>query len=392
MKHPQISLIAIYNTKENPNEFINALIEQSFSDMEIICICNTTDEKAREIIQNTASKKEKIKLLNLPDLQDELSLKQAGLGVAEGDFICFLKQNEIISRDFVKDLYIASISGKKIELKENHLYRRTFLENDEEITQLTENSIKFELDKYFGIINQQKNTIKDEFNKFYQSNIETIKNSNYELTCRFNQLEKLFYEKDFQNNLQIKDYINSLKETSDNDKKQIYNDISKVYEYITSEINQKGSEINKVYEEITKNYHYTEQLISDKSAEFSLNKGNDNDAIWKKLNELEKEISFRYSNIKHLLDNGLDEIKSGVNSSLSPSKFITDNIDKIYSRINDTSVLFYKELSDIYKELNEKLAEENKKNKYYTDTKISELRDEFNLKIQELKEELGKQL
>ncbi|MCD7779528.1 MAG: hypothetical protein LUH05_02520, partial [Candidatus Gastranaerophilales bacterium] len=199
-------------------------------------------------------------------------------------------------------------------------------------------------------------------------------------------------QKDFQNNLQNKDYINSLKETSNNDKKQIFNDISKVYEYITSEINQKGSEINKVYEEITKNYHYTEQLISDKSAEFSHYKENDNDAIWKKLNELEKEISFRYSNIKHLLDNGLDEIKSGVNSSLSPSKFITDNIDKIYSRINDTSVLFYKELSDIYKELNEKLTEENKKNKYYTDTKISELRDEFNLKIQELKEELGKQL
>lgn len=389
MKQPKISLIVIYNNAGNLKECLESILKQTFSDFEVICVNNASSDNAEEIVKEFAKKDERFKLINLSSNNEVKLAKQIGLGVAGGDFVCFIDGGDVISENFVKNLYFSVLPSDKIEPENNHLYRRTFLENDNDIIQIIQDKLKSEIVKTEEIIQQQKEEINKEFDKFYRTNIETIKNSSYEVTCRFNQLEKLFYDKDYQNNKKIENIIEELKNNNQENTKQIYEDISKIYDYINSEINKKGCEINTVYEEISKNYHYTEELVSNKKSEVSEIYNNDKNAIWQKMYDLEKEIIVRYVTIKRLLDTQIDELNAPNNSEYT-SKKLSESLDKIYSRLNDTSTMFYEELSKFYRELNDKLLKQQEKEKTAFENQIALLRNEFDAKIEALKNELKK--
>lgn len=398
MKSPKVSIILIYDKQDNLKECLSSLINQSFKDIEIICINNASKDEAENIVKEVALKEERIKLICLPISEDNISAKKIALGVAGGDFVCFVNTNEIYDTDFVKNLYLESIEEQVINTKENHFYRRNFLENDEEITQLISDKVDQEIQKYKSVINNQNDLIKNEFNNFYQNNLETIKNNSYEILCRFNHLEKVFYDKDYQNQIKNNELLNEVSSKSEDLTKQIYDDIAKVYDYINSEINKKAMEINRVYDEISKNYQYTEKLISDKNNETSSLINNGKDDIWNKLSELEKEIIVRYVNLKRLLDIQIDEVDSKVkalNSGNLPEynlldleKTVSVNLDKMYLHMNNTSSIFYEELTKIYKEMNEKLCQKSEEIKYFLEQKITELRNEFDEKLNTLKKEI----
>ena len=398
MKSPKVSLILIYKNQNNIKECLNSLIFQSFKDFEIICINNASKDDAESIVKELSNKDERVKLISLPIYNDNIAAKKIALGIASGDFVCFVNSFEIYDNDFVKDLYLKSIEENVINTKENHFYRRSFLENDEEIAQLISDKVDQEIQKYKSVINNQNDLIKNEFNKFYQNNVETIKNNSYEILCRFNQLEKVFYDKDYQNQIKNNELLNEVSSKSEDLTKQIYDDIAKVYDYINSEINKKGMEINRVYDEISKNYQYTEKLVFDKNNETSSIINNGKDDIWNKISELEKEIIVRYVNLKRLLDIQIDEVDSKLkalnNGSLSEYKVIdiektvTESIDKMYEHMNNISSIFYEELTKIYKEMNEKLCQKSEENKYFLEQKITELRNEFDEKLKNLKKEI----
>ncbi len=394
MRQPKVSLILIYDKQDNLKECLNSILVQSFNDIEIICINNASKDDAGNIAQEISLKDERIKLIGLPIANDNISAQKIALGVAGGDFICFINSNEIYDADFVRDLYLKSVEENVINTKENHFYRRSFLENDEEIAQLISDKVDQEIQKYKSVINNQNDLIKNEFNRFYQNNVETIKNNSYEILCRFNQLEKVFYDKDYQNQIKNNELLNEVNSKNEGLIKQIYEDIAKVYDYINSEINKKGTEINHIYDEISKNYQYTEKLISDKNNETSSMINNGKDDIWNKLYELEKEIIVRYVNLKRLLDLQIDEIKALSNGNLQEynvidiGKTVSENIDKMYQHMNNTSSIFYEELTKIYKELNEKLSQKSEEDKYFFEQRIIELRNEFDEKLNTLKKEI----
>lgn len=398
MKSPKVSLILIYDKQDNLRECLNSLIMQSFKDIEIICINNASKDEAENIVKELSLNEERIKLICMPMPEDNISAKKIALGVAGGDFVCFVNSSEIYDTDFVRELYLKSIEENLINTKENHFYRRSFLENDEEIAQIINDKVNQEIQKYKSVIDNQNDSIKNEFNKFYQNNVETIKNNSYEILCRFNQLEKVFYDRDYQNQIKNNELINEVSSKNQDLTKQIYDDIAKVYDYINSEINKKGMEINRVYDEISKNYQYTEKLVFDKNNETSSIINNGKDDIWNKISELEKEIIVRYVNLKRLLDIQIDEVDSKLkalnNGSLSEYKVIdiektvTESIDKMYEHMNNISSIFYEELTKIYKEMNEKLCQKSEENKYFLEQKITELRNEFDEKLKNLKKEI----
>ena len=398
MKSPKVSLILIYDKQDNLKECLNSLIMQSFKDIEIICINNASKDEAENIVKELSLNEERIKLICMPMPEDNISAKKIALGVAGGDFVCFVNSSEIYDTDFVRELYLKSIEENLINTKENHFYRRSFLENDEEIAQIINDKVNQEIQKYKSVIDNQNDSIKNEFNKFYQNNVETIKNNSYEILCRFNQLEKVFYDRDYQNQIKNNELINEVSSKNQDLTKQIYDDITKVYDYINSEINKKGMEINRVYDEISKNYQYTEKLVFDKNNETSSIINNGKDDIWNKMSELEKEIIVRYVNLKRLLDIQIDEVDSKLkalnNGSLSEYKVIdiektvTESIDKMYEHMNNISSIFYEELTKIYKEMNEKLCQKSEENKYFLEQKITELRNEFDEKLKNLKKEI----
>lgn len=387
MNKPKISVIIIYNNKTNLENCLNSVLNQSFPNLEIICVNNAAKDDAADIVKKAAKKDGRIKLIELPIVNDISFAQRAALGVAEGDYVYFINPEKELALDSLMDAYINNSIKENIKIQNNHLYRRNFLENDDEITGLIKEKIEQELKQYTETIKEQKEELQKNFDDFYQINADNIKNSAYELTCRFNQLEKNFYEKDYQYNEKVQNTLKELNTQNDEAARKIREDISKVYDYVTSEINKKGNDINKVYEEITKNYHYTEDLIEEKKKELLNISDNRNENLTNKFAEIEKELTLRYVNLKRLMDMQLDDILLKVNSSAdetednaSLNKSLSDNIDKMYTQINKMSSSFYEELSKMYKDMNNKFIQAKEEYNYELEKKLSEVKNEVNSK------------
>ncbi len=407
MEQYRVSAVLVYeNNEKTINDSIDSILSGAFPNIELICVNNGSADGSEEVVRKISEKDSRVKLIKLPRKTDLSSARQAGLGVAEGKFIVFLSAGGALNVDIVNELYYKPLT--EYSIKDNRLYRRSFLENDGEIIEIIENKVQTGIQKAVSVIDEQKSRINSMIDEFQKVTADNIKNSTYELACRFNQLEKSFYAKDFEYKKILEQADKPFIENLEKNTGQIYDDISKVYDFINSEINKKGCEINKLYEEITKNYQYTEDLVLSKMNNSDVFTSADKEDIYKKLSELEKEMILRYVNLKHILDMNSDEVNAKI-KCLSDSKgnaqdagfeisdlgrTVSDNMDNIYSSINKLSASFYEELSKIYKEMNEKSNKRYEDEKYLFNKRLSELKTElqkeFDEKLQRLKDEIKK--
>ncbi len=403
MKQYKVSVILVYeNDEQTIRDSIDSVLAQPFPNVEVICVNNGSNDGSEKILLNLTQKEDRIKLLKLPERKDISAAKSAGLGIASGKFVAFLKGSEKFSVDIINEIYYKP--AIKLETQNNKLYKRSYLENDGEIAEIAEQIFEKISQQNAVVIDEQVNKINSAFDEFQKITADNIKNSSYDLTCRFNQLEKVFYQKDYEYTNKIENSAKPYFENLEKNTKQIYEDIAKTYDYINSEINQKGCEINKLYEEITKNYHYTEGLIEAKCNDVAA--CFDKSDIIARLEELEKEIVTRYVNLKRLLDMQADETEAKLRvidknvdyreidfEAAEVEKNVSENIDNIYQTLNKTSAMFYEELSSFYKEINFKLRKQQEDEKYNFDLKVieikNELQKEFDEKLNQLREEIN---
>ena len=215
MNQPKISLILIYNNAEETlKNCIESILKQSFQDFELICINNGSTDNSEDIAKDFAAVNEKIKLISLPQYNEEEVSKKMGIAISSGDFICFISSDNILPSDFIKEKYFDIISNKNIKLENNRLYRRTFIENDKELAAAIEEKVLAETNRASDILKSIIEELKEEFDIISKKNIETINNSSYELTLRFNQLESLFYNKNSE---------------FENEKEQLFKDLRCLY-------------------------------------------------------------------------------------------------------------------------------------------------------------------
>jgi len=189
MANPKISVIIVYKDNNGLHECIESAVQQSFSNIEVICVNNGSKDGAEKTAQDSAAKIDRIKLISLPSRLDDSSAKYAGLAAAEGEFAVFIENNEISSADFIKNLYLEAQKDAALEIKNKYLYRRSFLESGRETALLIKDAAAFAADEL-------KKETKKEFDKFSRNNTESINGSTYSILTRFNALEKEFYDKD----------------------------------------------------------------------------------------------------------------------------------------------------------------------------------------------------
>ncbi len=403
MTNPKVSLIVVYHNEETTlQECVKSFLNQSFKDFELICVNNGSTDSSEKIVLELVQDNDNVKKMSLPS---EVTLKEAqnsALGLASGDFVCFLDSSKRIEEGFVANLFaqVFCMKNNAITIIQEKMYKREFLENIDMVDSIIENKIGAQSDKLKEIVSGYENFIKTELDKNAKSNIENVNNKVYDVVCRFNQLEKNMYDRAGYYETMLNDKTSEMQSAQEGTTAQIYNDISKIYEFVGSEVNQKGSEISRVYEEITKNYKYTETLVEQAKENLSNQFGNEGNYIKEKLENLEKEIAVRNVALKRLIDMQLDELDSKIkalggsqkNSDyeqafnvVETSKIVEENVEKMYEHINKTNAQFYEELTGIYKELNSKLVEKMQEQQVSFDKKIDDLRSEFNQKIEAFK-------
>lgn len=402
MNKPKISLIVVYNNKETViKASIESLLNQTFKDYELICVNNASGDTSEKIVIELTKNIEFVKRISLPCKIAPDEAQNSALMLSEGEFICFPEAGKIYDENFLSGIFAEFFSIKNIAKNSLHdkIYRREFIENSDIINNIIENKLDIKVSELQSLINEYEDFIKSAFDKSEKNNIENVNNKIYEVSCRFNQLEKNCYNIQSDCTKQAEGIIYKLKSERENITAQVYSDISKVYEFIKAEIDKKGCEINNVYEEITKNYRYSEDIVKQAKDEFSNNLYTEVNLLKEKLSVIEKDLVLRYVNLKRLFDLQIDDIDSKLRTigvldvsaskldlnSVEVSKVLDENIEKIYSHINKTNSQFYEELSNLYKEMNDKLIEKMSEQQYSFDKKINDLRAEFNRQIETLK-------
>ena len=92
MNNPKISIILIYNSSEGLEECLDTIVNQSFSNIEILCINNLSKDNAQDIVKKYSFNDKRIELINIPVENDIEYAKKIGMGLASGDFVIFIDE------------------------------------------------------------------------------------------------------------------------------------------------------------------------------------------------------------------------------------------------------------------------------------------------------------
>ena len=105
MKKPFISvIIPVYNTSQYLNQCLDSLINQTFQDIEIICINDGSTDNSLNILKFWASKDERIKVINFTENLKLGTARNTGIKVALGTYIGFVDSDDYVSADFYQSL------------------------------------------------------------------------------------------------------------------------------------------------------------------------------------------------------------------------------------------------------------------------------------------------
>lgn len=111
-KTPKISvIIPVYNTGKYLAECLDSVINQTFNDIEIICVNDGSTDKSAEILKDYAKKDKRIKILTQEN-SGVVVARNNGVAHATADLIYPLDSDDIISPMCLEILYKAFISGK----------------------------------------------------------------------------------------------------------------------------------------------------------------------------------------------------------------------------------------------------------------------------------------
>jgi glycosyltransferase involved in cell wall biosynthesis len=105
MENPEISVIVpIYNTEKFLKECLNSIINQTFKDIEIICINDGSTDNSLKILNTYAKRDKRIKVINQKN--EGLSVaRNNGMNVAKGKYICFIDSDDWADKNYCKKLY-----------------------------------------------------------------------------------------------------------------------------------------------------------------------------------------------------------------------------------------------------------------------------------------------
>lgn len=106
---PKVSvLIPVYNVEKYLEQCLDSIINQTFTDIEIICVNDGSTDKSGEILKRYAAKDNRIKIVNkknggLP------SARNAGINAAKGEYLSFVDSDDYIQPDMIEKLYDAAV-------------------------------------------------------------------------------------------------------------------------------------------------------------------------------------------------------------------------------------------------------------------------------------------
>lgn len=103
---PEISIIApVYNVEKYLNEFIESILEQSFTHFELILIDDCSTDHSLDVINNFMQKDTRIKVIAHEQNRGTFKTRETGYSNAQGNYIVFCDSDDCLAKDALKNLH-----------------------------------------------------------------------------------------------------------------------------------------------------------------------------------------------------------------------------------------------------------------------------------------------
>lgn len=103
--HPKVSIvIPIYNTQKYLNECLDSVVNQTFKDLEIICVNDGSTDGTLEILKSYAEKDERIKIISQEN-KGAGAARNKGIEACRGQYVYTMDSDDYIYADAIEDMY-----------------------------------------------------------------------------------------------------------------------------------------------------------------------------------------------------------------------------------------------------------------------------------------------
>ena len=91
-------IVPVYNSEKTISRCVDSIIKQSFSDYELILVNDGSKDKSLELCEEYERKYKNIRVINKEN-GGASSARNAGLDVAEGDYILFSDSDDYVEQE-----------------------------------------------------------------------------------------------------------------------------------------------------------------------------------------------------------------------------------------------------------------------------------------------------
>ncbi len=137
-------IIPIYNVEKYLHECLDSIVNQSFRDIEIICVNDGSTDKSLDILEEYAKRDERIKIINQSN-QGLGAARNKGLSVACGNYIYFIDSDDFIDLNTLEKLHDNIVSNRSDVV----LFKFQQFDNNHNVHR---RGIEFKIDDIFGDI------------------------------------------------------------------------------------------------------------------------------------------------------------------------------------------------------------------------------------------------
>ncbi|MBR3460962.1 MAG: glycosyltransferase family 2 protein [Clostridia bacterium] len=97
-------ILPVYNTERYLPETIDSILNQSYTDFELIAINDGSTDQSLSILKEYAEKDARVRLIDKPN-SGVSDTRNRGISVSKGDYLCFIDADDIIAKDYLELLY-----------------------------------------------------------------------------------------------------------------------------------------------------------------------------------------------------------------------------------------------------------------------------------------------
>ena len=97
-------VIPIFNTAPYLKECLDSVLNQTFTDFEVICVNDGSNDSSLEILKKYQQKDNRIKIINQEN-KGAGAARNVGIDHSRGEYILFLDSDDYLDKDTLNDCY-----------------------------------------------------------------------------------------------------------------------------------------------------------------------------------------------------------------------------------------------------------------------------------------------